>query len=165
MGVSSPPLGEGGFFCFFSLFSFGAALCVFEPVAFSVGFDDVDAVGNAVEQRAGEAFVSEDLGPLLEGQVGGEDEALAFVGAAYYVEEEFGASFGERHVAEFVEHDEVEFLDAFKHPLELPVLPCFEQFGDEGGHGVEADAFCLGAGGVGQRCGDVCLSGARIAHQ
>jgi hypothetical protein len=32
-------------------------LCVFEPVAFSVGFDDVDAVCEPVEQCAGESLV------------------------------------------------------------------------------------------------------------
>ena len=35
-----------------------------QSVAFAVGFEDVDAVGEAVEEGAGEAFVAEDFGPL-----------------------------------------------------------------------------------------------------
>ena len=52
-------LGRGGF---------PAAL---EPVALAVHFQDVDVVGEPVQQRPGEPLRAEDLGPLVEGKVGG----------------------------------------------------------------------------------------------
>jgi hypothetical protein len=43
----------------------GAALC--EAVAQAVHFEDVDVMGQAVEQGSGEPLVAEDAGPLVEG--------------------------------------------------------------------------------------------------
>ena len=95
-------VGGGRLFWIFSVWSFvllATSFGALEAVALTVGFEDVDAMGEAVEHGAGEAFVAEDLGPVLEGQVGGDDEALAFVGAADDFEEEFGAGLGEGDIA------------------------------------------------------------------
>ena len=54
----------------------------FQAVAFPLGFDDVDAVGEPVEQRACETFIAQHLGPVLEGKVGVERHALSLIGAA-----------------------------------------------------------------------------------
>ena len=42
-----------------------------ETVAVAIHLQDVDVVGEPVQQRAGQPLRSEDLGPLVEGQVGG----------------------------------------------------------------------------------------------
>ena len=63
-----------------------------QALAFSVGLKDVHPVGKAVQQRAGEALVTEYLGPTLKGQFVGKQDALPFVGAAEQLEEEFGDS-------------------------------------------------------------------------
>ena len=46
-------------------------------------------VGEPVQQRAGEAFRTEHLGPLIEGQVGGDQDGAALVALAEDLEEEF----------------------------------------------------------------------------
>ena len=46
-------------------FVFGFALL--EPEALAVHLEDMDVMGQAVEERAGEAFRSKDLGPFIEG--------------------------------------------------------------------------------------------------
>ena len=43
-----------------------------EPVAVTVHLEDVDVVGEAIEERAGEALGAEHLGPFVEGQIGGD---------------------------------------------------------------------------------------------
>ena len=48
-------------------------------------------VGDAVEERAGEAFAGEDRGPFLEGQVGGDDGGAVLVAPAEDVEEQFAS--------------------------------------------------------------------------
>ena len=58
-------LGRGGF---------PAAL---ESVAFAVHFQDVDVVGETVQQGSGQSFRAEDFRPLVEGQIGGHVIALA----------------------------------------------------------------------------------------
>ena len=40
-----------------------------EAVALPVHLQDVDVVGEAVQQRSGEALRPEDLGPLVEGEL------------------------------------------------------------------------------------------------
>ena len=47
--------------------AFAAALL--EPEAVAVHLQDVDVVGEPVEQGSGEPFGAEDFGPLVEGQV------------------------------------------------------------------------------------------------
>ncbi len=66
----------------FCLLAFCPSFGCLQAAAFPVGLDDVDAVGNAVEQRARHAFVAKDLSPVFDGQVGGEQDALAFINAA-----------------------------------------------------------------------------------
>ena len=45
-----------------------------EPVALAVHFQDVDVVGEAVQQGPGQSLRTEDLGPLVEGKVGGHED-------------------------------------------------------------------------------------------
>ena len=40
-------------------------------MAFAVHFQDMDMVGEAVEERAGQSLGAEDAGPFIEGQVRG----------------------------------------------------------------------------------------------
>ena len=55
-------------------------------------------VGDAVEQRAGEALAGEDRRPFLEGQVGGHDGGAVLVAPAEDVEQQFASSLREGHV-------------------------------------------------------------------
>ena len=69
-----------------------AALCRLlrlMTVAVAVHLQDMDVVGEPVQQRAGEAFRTEHLGPLIEGQVGGDQDGAALVALAEDLEEEF----------------------------------------------------------------------------
>ena len=69
-------------------------LRILKPIALAVGLEDVNAVGQAVEQRAGQPFAAHHLRPLLEGQIGRDDQAVAFVGPADDVEEQFAVAKG-----------------------------------------------------------------------
>jgi hypothetical protein len=62
---------------------------VSESVALSIGFDDMDPVGETVEQSSGEAFGAKDLSPILEREIGSDHKTLAFVGPTDHLEEEF----------------------------------------------------------------------------
>jgi hypothetical protein len=52
-------------------------------------------VGQPVEERAGEALVAEGAGPLVEGQVGGDDGGAALVALADQLEQQFSPGFRE----------------------------------------------------------------------
>jgi hypothetical protein len=45
----------------------GVALAVFEPLAVAVRLEDVNVMGEAIEQRAGETLGGENAGPLVDG--------------------------------------------------------------------------------------------------
>ena len=100
-----------------------------------------------------------------ERQVGGDDEAGAFVGPADDFEEELGRNLGARDVTEFIEDEEAEPFELLVEALELPVLPAFEELGDQSGNGEEADAPSLLTGGEGQGGGQVGLAGARVPDE
>ena len=50
---------------------FAGVLTVCEAIAVAVQFQDVDVMGQPIEQRAGESFGAEDLGPFIVGQIRG----------------------------------------------------------------------------------------------
>src|SRR4029077_10542524 len=80
---------------------------VAEAPALVAGVDDVGAVGEPVDDGFREAGVGEDLGPLAECEVGGDDHRRTFVALRDDLEDELGGAFGEREVAELIEEDEV----------------------------------------------------------
>ena len=78
-------------------------LAVFEPIAVAVHLEDVNVVGEAIEQRAGQALGGEHAGPLVEGQIAGDDDGAAFVALAEDLEQQLGAGRRERDVAQFID--------------------------------------------------------------
>ncbi len=48
-----------------------------EAIAFAVHLENVDMVGEAIEERTGQALRAEGLGPRVEGQVGGDQDRAA----------------------------------------------------------------------------------------
>lgn len=80
VGVACGPAGSsGGAHRFGGGSASGATLL--EPIAFSIHFQDIDLVGDAVEQRAGEVLAGNDRGLFPEGEVGGDDGGADFRGA------------------------------------------------------------------------------------
>ena len=55
---------------------------MFEAVAVAVHLQDVDMVGEAVQQRSGQTFRPEDLGLFVEGQIGGYHDGAPLVALA-----------------------------------------------------------------------------------
>ena len=76
---------------------------LFEPVALSVHFQDVNVVGDAVKERAREALACKDRGPFLTGQVGGDDDRPVLVAPAEDVGQQLVCGLRQRHVSERVD--------------------------------------------------------------
>ena len=60
-------------------------------------------VGEPVQQRSGEAFRAEDRGPLIERQIGGDQNGAPLVALAEDLEEQFRAGPGKWDEAQFVD--------------------------------------------------------------
>src|SRR5947209_10122497 len=68
-----------------------ALLALFEAIAVAVHFEDMDVVGEPIEQRAGQPLGPEHAGPLVERQIAGDDGGAALVALAEDFEQELGA--------------------------------------------------------------------------
>ena len=64
-------------------------------------------MGEPIQGRPGQAFAAEYLGPVLERQVGGHDQAVPLVGRGDHVEQEFRPRLAGGNVAQFIEDQEV----------------------------------------------------------
>src|SRR5438132_13607391 len=79
-----------------------ALLALFEAIAVAVHFEDVDVVGQPIEQRAGQPLGPEHAGPLVERQIAGDEGGAALVALAEDFEQELGAGRRQRHIAELI---------------------------------------------------------------
>ena len=75
---------------------------VAEVVAVAVHLQDMDVVGEAVQQRSGETLRAEDLGSFVEGQIGGDQDGAPLVALAQDLKEEFRPGSRQGHEARFV---------------------------------------------------------------
>ena len=67
----------------------GVLPAVLRPVALAIHLQDVDVMGEPVQQRPGEALRSEDLGPFVERQVGGDQDGASLVALAEDLEQQY----------------------------------------------------------------------------
>ena len=74
-----------------------------ETVAGAFDLDDDGMVQQAIEQRRGDHRIAEDLAPFSEAAVAGEDHGALFVAGVDQLEEEVGATSGDRQIADLVD--------------------------------------------------------------
>ena len=111
-----------------------------EAAAVAVHLQDMDVVGEPVQQRAGEAFRSEHLGPLVERQVGGDQDGAALVALPEDLEEQFRSGGGQGDEAQCVDDQQAE---AGQIPLQVeppPLVPGFQRSALPRRHGRDAPA-------------------------
>ena len=130
-----------------------------EPIAVAVHLEDIDVMGEAVEERAGQAFEAEHLGPFVEWQVGGDQGGAAFIALAEHLEQQLGAGLGQRHEAEFVDDQKLVGGELSLEPQQLLVIARLDELVDQGGGGDEADRGALLAGRQAETEGNVGLAG------
>ena len=78
-------------------------------------------MGEAIEERAGQALGAEDRGPLVEGQVRGDDGGAAFVALAEGFKQQFSAGRRQRHIAKLIDDEQfvqsAQAVPPHRHPL------------------------------------------------
>jgi hypothetical protein len=135
-GVRQVPgflLGEFGGLC-------GAVL---EAEAVVSGFENVAAVGEAIQQRGRHFRVAEHGGPFAEAQVRRDDDAGPLIEFAQQMEEQSTSGSAERQVAEFVEDDEVGIGEPPRNLAGLPLVLFLFEGVDEFDGGEEPDALAV----------------------
>ena len=78
-----------------------------KPIAVAVHLEDVDVVGQPVEQSSGQAFGAEGFGPFVEWQVAGDHCGAALIALRDQLEQEFRAGLAQRHEAQLVDDEQL----------------------------------------------------------
>jgi hypothetical protein len=84
----------------------------------------MDMMGEPVQQRPSQAFRAENLGPLIEWQVGGHHDRATLVTLAEHLEQQFGTGFAEWHEAELVDDQKLVFCQLFLEAQQALLVPC-----------------------------------------
>ena len=80
-------------------------------------------VRQPIEHRPGQAFAAAAFRPLLERQIGRDDQALPLVGLADHLEQQFRPGLGEGHVAQFVQDQQILPAQLLEHAFQSAILP------------------------------------------
>ena len=132
-----------------------------EAIAGSLDLYDLGVVEQAVEQRGGDDLVAEDVAPLAEAAVGGEDHGAALISSVDELEEQIGAAWSDREVADLVDDQQGIAGNEADALLELALAFGLGQRGDDVGQGAEVDALAGLDRLDAERGGEVGLAGAR----
>src|SRR5256885_7787715 len=124
-----------------------ALLALFEAIAVAVHFEDVDVVGQPIEQRAGQPLGPEHAGPLVERQIAGDEGGATLVALAEDFEQELGAGRRQRHIAELINDQQLVGRQLALSPEQPLLVPRLNQLVDQGSGRDEADRQALLAGG------------------
>ncbi len=134
-----------------------------EAEALSVHLQDMDMVGQAVEEGPREPFRAKDFGPLVKGQVGGSQDRAAFIALAEDLEEQLGASLGQGYEAQFVDNQELETRQLPLKVEQPPFVPGLNQLVDQSGGRGESHGQSSLTRSQAESEGDVGLTGAAVA--
>ena len=87
-------------------------------------------MGEPVQQGAGQPLRAEDLRPLVEGQVGGDQDGPSLVALAEDLEEELGPGLGERDEAQLIDDQQLEPGKPLLKVEQPPLVPGLDQLVD-----------------------------------
>jgi hypothetical protein len=122
-------------------------------------------VGNAIEQGSCEPLGAEDLGPLVEGKLAGDQRRGSLVALADGFEEQLGAGLRQRHVAQFVDDQQFTSSELLLESAQIFLVVGLDQFADWGGRSDEADPVATLTSRQAERQANVGLAGATVAKQ
>src|SRR5215813_13010409 len=109
-----------------------ALLALFEAIAVAVHFEDVDVVGEPIEQRAGQPLGPEHAGPFVERQIGGDNDGAALVTLAEDLEQQLRARRRQRYIAELVDDQQLVGRQLALQAEQSFLVPGLDQLVDHG---------------------------------
>ena len=130
-----------------------------------VHFQDMDMVGEPVQQSPSQAFRAEYLRPLIERQGGGHQDRAPLVALAEDFEQQLGAGLRERHEAAFVDDQKVILCQLLLQAQQAFFIPGLHQFMNQGSGREDADGEPLLAGRQTETEGDMGLAGSAVAER
>src|ERR1700739_3434495 len=102
-----------------------------KPVALTIHLQDMDMMGEPVEQGASEPFRAEDGRPFIERQIAGNHRCTTFIALAEYLEEQFGADGCEWHIAQFIDDQQLDGVEVLLQRAQPAFVARFHELMDE----------------------------------
>lgn len=138
---------------------------VFDAIGGTLDLDHVRMMDEPIEDGRSDRIIIEDLAPILERAVGGEDHGALFVTVGHDLEEKVGAILVERQEAQLIDDEEFRRAETVDGARKGVIgLGGGEGVDEIGGGDPKGFNFIL-AGGVGEGQGDVGLTNAGRAHE
>lgn len=91
----------------------------------------------SIQDGTGESCTSKNLDPLIEWQIGRDDDACSFIGGRDDVEEEFASEFAGRDVPQFVKDQQVQRHQSLLETFECSFVTGFDHLGDQFGDPIK----------------------------
>ena len=120
-------------------------------------------VCESIEHGLAEPCIGEHLGPLREGQVGGDDDGCLLGSFSDNLEEQLSGDLGQRHIAQFIDDDQLDARPSGEHPAQSLFALGLDELVDQRGGGCKTHTPALTACRYRQAGGEMALAGTGIA--
>ena len=138
-----------------------SAQLILEAVTVAADIDGDGLVQEAVEEGRGEDMVREDVAPLVERLVGGENDAAALITSRDKLEQEWGGALVEGKVANFVQDQDLRTTQGL-HTLRETVSPSIvSQLVEQVSYRIEQNRLTAGERGHAQADCQMCFADTR----
>src|SRR6201987_6152184 len=136
----------------------------FWAISVAVHFQDVDGVGQSVEQRTGQPLGPEHAGPFVERQIAGDDGGAALVALAEDLKQQLGAGRRQGYIAEPIDDQQLVTGQLALQAKQALLVSGLDQLMDQSGGRDEADRQALLAGRQPPSKSNMGLSPAPVSH-
>ena len=136
-----------------------------QAVGVGASFDDGAVEGEPVDDRGAEPRVGEGFGPAGEGLVGSDGDRVVLLPLGEDLKQQFCSSAIQLHVAEFVDHEQVDATVTGDGSCEVLLVGGFDEFVDESGGERVFDTEPLLRGRRAEAYEQVALAGARVSDE
>ena len=143
-----------------TFWEFSPFLALIEAVTVAVHLQDMNVVGETIEQSPGQTFGTEHFGPFVEGKIAGQQGGAALITLAEHLEQKFSAGFAERYEAEFVDDQQLVFCQLLLEAKQTLLVPGFHQLVNQRRRRDKANAEAFLASGKTEAEGYMSFAGA-----
>ena len=111
----------------------------FQAVALAVHLQDVHVMRQTVQKRPGQTLRAEHARPFIKRQIAGHQHRAALVALTEHLKQQFSAGLRERHIAEFINDQQLVAGQLTLQAAQLLLVPGLDQLMDQGRSSVNAD--------------------------
>jgi len=122
-------------------------LALIETVTIAVHLQNMNVVGEAVEQCPRQAFGAEHFGPLVEGKIASQQCGATLITLTEHLKQKFSPGFAERHEAEFVDDQQLVFCKLLLEAKQALLVPGLHQLVNQRRRRDKANAEAFLTGG------------------